>query len=74
MFPFLPSLQFSEFGRFGITNQTHPKLRLVLSHVNIENIIQSDVVQWYSPATLHAARTIIVNGVHDPTHKRYAMG
>ena len=25
MFPSLRSLPFSEFGRFGITNQTHPK-------------------------------------------------
>ena len=26
MFPSLRSLPFSEFGRFGITNQTHPKV------------------------------------------------
>ena len=30
MSPSLRSLPFSEFGRFGITNQTHPKMKMQL--------------------------------------------
>ena len=40
MFPSLRSLPFSEFGRFGITDQIQPKLRKYICNIKVESTLK----------------------------------